>query len=97
NRYVQIGQFKQPGGLEELSSSKNNDFIAKAMLTNTFIVSRRLGVGAGIGNADWGMSASVFGRELTRNRAHGSGYAARGYWAPLHGDGMVLHLGLSYI
>ena len=97
NRYVQVGQFKQPGGLEELSSSKNNDFIAKAMLTNTFIVSRRLGVGAGIGNADWGMSASVFGRELTRNRAHGSGYAARGYWAPLHGDGMVLHLGLSYI
>ena len=97
SRYLQVGQFKQPGGLEELSSSKNNDFIAKSMLTNTFIVSRRLGVGAGFGAADWGVSASMFGRELTRDRAHGSGYATRGYWAPLNDKGKVLHLGLSYI
>src|SRR5690606_41891125 len=44
-RYLRLGQFKQPNSLEELSSSKNNDFIAKAMVTNTFAVSRRLGIG----------------------------------------------------
>lgn len=96
NHYIQVGQFKQPGGMEELSSSKNNDFVAKAMVTNTFIVSRRLGVGAGTGDANWGVSASMFGRELTRNRAHGSGYAARGYWAPINEKGKVLHVGLSH-
>ena len=96
NRYLQVGQFKQPNSLEELSSTKNNDFIAKSLATNTFGISRRLGIGGGIGNGDWGVAASVFGRELTRNRAHGSGYAARGYWAPISEKGNFLHLGLSY-
>lgn len=96
NRYVQVGQFKQPGSMEELSSSKNNDFIAKSMATNTFAVSRRLGIGAGIGDGNWGVAASVFGRELTRNRAHGSGYAARGYWAPINEKGRILHVGVSH-
>lgn len=96
SRYVQVGQFKQPNSLEELSSTKNNDFIAKALVTNTFAVSRRLGVGAGIGGGDWGIAASAFGRELTRNRAHGSGFGARGYWAPVNDKGRFLHLGLSY-
>jgi phosphate-selective porin OprO/OprP len=96
NRFIQAGQFKQPNSLEELSSTKNNDFVSKAMITNTFAVARRLGVGAGIGDSDWGVTASMFSRELTRNRAHGSGFGARGYWAPINEKGSVLHLGLSY-
>src|SRR3546814_8615559 len=50
NHFIQAGQFKQPNSLEELSSTKNNDFISKAMVTNTFAVARRLGVGAGYGD-----------------------------------------------
>lgn len=96
NRYIQVGQFKQPNSLEELSSTKNNDFVSKAMITSTFAVARRLGVGAGIGDGNWGVTASMFGRELTRDRAHGSGIGARGYWAPINEKGNVLHLGLSY-
>ena len=95
--YVQVGQFKQPNSLEELSSTKNNDFVSKAMVTNTFAVSRRLGVGYGIGGDAWTVTASAFGRELTRNRAHGSGYGVRGTWAPIDADGNVLHFGLSYV
>jgi phosphate-selective porin OprO/OprP len=95
--YLQVGQFKQPIGLEELSSSKNNDFIAKALVTNTFAVSRRLGIGSGIGGDDWGLAASLFTRELTRDRAHGGGYGLRGWWAPVNGDGNVLHLGVSRV
>jgi phosphate-selective porin OprO/OprP len=30
NHFLQLGQFKQPNSLEELSSTKNNDFISKA-------------------------------------------------------------------
>jgi len=96
NLAIQVGQFKQPNSLEELSSSKNNDFISKAMATNTFAVSRRLGVGASYGDGNWGISGSVFGRELTRDRAHGSGYGARGFWAPVNDKGNIVHLGLSY-
>src|SRR3546814_892449 len=96
NQYLQVGQFKQPNGLEELSSSKNNDFISKSVATNTYAVSRRLGVGYGYGSDDWSVTASWFGRELTRNRAHGSGYGLRGTWAPINDKGNVLHFGVAY-
>ena len=96
NHFLQAGQFKQPNSLEELSSTKNNDFISKATVTNTYAVARRLGVGYGIGDANWSLTASAFGRELTRNLAHGSGYGVRGTFAPINEKGNILHFGLSY-
>ncbi len=97
NHYIQVGQFKQPNSLEELSSTKNNDFISKAMVTNTFGVARRLGVAYSYGTNDWSVTGSWFDRELTRNLAHGNGYGLRGTWAPINEKGNILHLGLSYV
>ncbi|MFC3717283.1 OprO/OprP family phosphate-selective porin [Luteimonas soli] len=97
SQYLQVGQFKQPNSLEELSSTKNNDFISKSMATNTYAVARRLGVGYGYGNDSWSVAASWFGRELTRNLAHGSGYGLRGTWAPVNDKGNILHFGLAYV
>lgn len=97
NHYIQVGQFKQPNSLEELSSTKNNDFVSKAMVTNTFGVARRLGAAYSYGTSDWSITASYFGRELTRNLAHGSGYGLRGTFAPINEKGNILHLGLSYV
>jgi phosphate-selective porin OprO/OprP len=97
NHFLQIGQFKQPGAtLEELSSTKNNDFISKSSITNSLGTPRRLGLQYNIGDANWGVTASFFARELTRNREHGGGYSARGYWAPINETGNILHLGVSY-
>jgi len=97
NHFIQVGQFKQPGAtLEELSSTKNNDFISKSSITNSLGTPRRVGVQYNIGDASWGLTASYFSRELTRNREHGNGYAMRGYWAPINEAGNVLHLGVSY-
>lgn len=66
-------------------------------MTNTYGISRRLGVAYGMGDTNWSVTASAFGRELTRNQAHGSGYGARGTWAPINETGNVLHFGLSYL
>ena len=109
-QFVQIGQFKQPNGLEALSPLKHNDFMSKAMVTNTFAVGRRLGIGYSYGHphdrtggglaghmGDWGITASYFGRELTPNLAHGSGFGLRGTWAPVNDAGRILHFGLSYV
>lgn len=96
SHFLQFGQFKQPNSLEELSSTKNNDFISKATVTNTYAVARRLGVGYGVGDSNWSLNASAFGRELTRNLAHGSGYGVRGTFAPINEKGNILHFGLSY-
>ncbi len=97
NNYLQLGQYKQPNSMEELSSTKNNDFISKATVTNTYAVARRLGVGYSYGSNDWGLTASYFGRELTRNLAHGPGFGLRGTWAPINEKGNVLHFGLAYV
>ena len=97
NHFLQLGQFKQPNSPEELSSTKNNDFISKAAVTNTYAIARRLGGAYSYGQDNWSVTASAFGRELTRNLAHGSGYGARGTWAPINEKGQVLHFGLSYV
>lgn len=95
-QFLQLGQSKQPLGLEELTSSRHNDFIAKAAVTNTWAVSRRLGAAYGVGGANWTATGSAFTRELTRGNAMGAGAALRGTWAPIHGDGRTLHLGLAH-
>ena len=96
-KFLQAGQYKQPNSLEELTSTRHNDFISKAMTTNLFGVARRVGVAYGIEDVSWGFMASAFGRELTRNLAHGSGYGVRGYWAPINETGRFLHLGVSAV
>lgn len=97
SNFVQVGQYKQPHSLEELSSTKNNDFIAKSSITNAMGISRRMGVAAGTGGSNWSVTGSVFGREMTRNTTAGNGWGARGTWAPINDGGNVLHLGLSHI
>jgi len=95
--FVQFGQYKQPNSLEELSSTKNNDFVSKAMTTNMQGISRRMGLAAGTGADNWTVTGSVFTRSLTRNDGEGNGYGLRGTWAPILETGNYLHLGLSYL
>lgn len=95
--YVQLGQFKQPNSLEELSSTKNNDFISKATITNSFATGRRLGAAWSYGSGPYSLTASYFGSELTRNKAAGAGYGLRGTFAPINQGGNILHFGLSYV
>jgi phosphate-selective porin OprO/OprP len=95
--YVMVGQYKQPNSLEELSSTKNNDFISKAMVTNLFGVARRTGVAYGDDAGNWGYVVSYFGRELTRNLAQGPGFGGRFYYAPMKDTGNILHFGVSAV
>jgi phosphate-selective porin OprO/OprP len=95
--FVRVGQYKQPNSFEELSSTKNNDFISKAMTTNLQGVARRVGIAVGTGADNWTITGSAFTRELTRNLGEGNGFGARGTWAPMHDTGRLLHLGLSLV
>ncbi len=94
---LKLGQYKQPNSLEELSSTKNNDFISKAMTTNLQGVARRVGVSLATGDDNWSITGSAFTREMTRNLGQGDGFGARGTWAPILEDGNYLHLGLSLV
>lgn len=94
--FLTVGQFKQPNSLEELSSTKNNDFISKSMTTNLQAVARRTGVQLAYLQPNWGVTGSIYGDELTRNLAQGKGFGVRGYFAPINESNHFLHLGLSY-
>ena len=92
---LQLGQFKQPIGLEELTSTRQNDFISKSMLTQSWAGGRRLGGAYQLSGKRMGASVSGFTRELTRDQAVGKGVAARVYATPILGDAGTLHLGLA--
>ena len=112
NHYLQVGQFKQPNSMEELSSTRFNDFISKATITNTYALARRTGVAYRYGENNWGVTGSWFGRTINRgapiqaasgiipesgSEGHGGGLGIRGNWAPINETGNILHLGLSYM
>lgn len=94
---ITVGQFKQPNSLEELGSTRHNDFISKALVTNLYAIARRTGVSYGTGGEKWTATGSVFGRELTRNLGNGSGYGVRATFAPILDveQGDFFHLGVS--
>jgi phosphate-selective porin OprO/OprP len=98
---ITLGQYKQPNSLEELSSTKNNDFISKAMTTNLQGMGRRMGAKIETNKPNWGATASYFGNEITNNESpslgSGDGFGLRGYFAPINKEGTFLHFGLSYI
>lgn len=94
---LKIGQFKQPFGLEELTSSKYITFMERAMATNAFATSRRIGLGANYAGDHWTWGASVYGREEGDDTDGDEGYGAgaRVTWAPWNEKTKVIHLGLA--
>lgn len=94
---LQVGQFKQPQGLEELGSSRHNDFIAKAAATNVFGAGRRLGIGYAWGNASWDIQASAFGPDIYAHDSDTRAVGGRLLWRPQLGEGNTLQLGISHV
>lgn len=102
---VRLGQYKQPNSMEELTSTKHNDFVAKSLTTSAFAIARRLGTEFATGGLDWTATASVFSRELSNNGQKASGYGVRATYAPLrvmsetvnNQAEQVLHLGISAV
>jgi phosphate-selective porin OprO and OprP len=102
---IRVGQFKQPNSLEELTSTKHNDFVAKAMTTSAFAMARRIGAELATGDVNWTGTLSGFTREITQAGQAAEGYGARLTYAPLmqisetvSGEAEhVLHLGVSAI
>lgn len=88
-----IGNFKQPAGLELLTSSKHTTFMERGLVTDVN-EGRRMGVAYQYVGGQYTLMGSVFGDEANGVQK-GSGAIGRVTWAPIKGDDEVLHLGLS--
>ena len=96
---LKIGQFKQPFGLEELTSSKYITFIERSLPTEAFATSRRIGAGASYAADHYTWAASLYGREegddTQGDGDEGWGVGARLTWAPWNEKTRVLHFGAA--
>jgi phosphate-selective porin OprO and OprP len=94
---LNIGQFKVPMGLDELTSSNANVFIERAADSNTIVDSRRLGIGYDYHAARFGAQSMVYGRAIGGRQAGDMpmGIGGRVYANPLTDDGMLIHVGAS--
>jgi phosphate-selective porin OprO/OprP len=94
-----LGQFKQPNSLEELTSTKNNEFISKAMVTNAYGLSRRVGAEIQYATPSITATGTWFTREINVNQRVGDGWGTRLTWAPIQDTqaGEALHFGISAV
>ncbi len=101
NLALQVGNFKEPFGLERLGSSRLLTFLERSTPTNAFTLGRRMGL-AGRYWTDFGqLTLAVMGHELgTRvdkgTLDEGVEAVARVTFAPINEKGKTLHIGGAY-
>lgn len=99
NTKIQVGHFKEPFSLEELTSSKYITFMERATPVNSFAPSRNLGVAAYTQFNDLvTVSGGFFGEGTSSgggDDASGYGITGRVTFAPINEDGRLVHLGAA--
>ncbi len=95
---IQLGQFKPPFSLEELTSSRMLTFLERAY-PNEFAPDRRMGLGVSRWGSFWYASTAIFGENLSgldkKSEDEGYGMAGRIALAPFRQEKRLFHLGGS--
>jgi phosphate-selective porin OprO/OprP len=97
---IQVGNFKEPFGLERLNSSRLLTFLERASVSNAFALGRRMGLSARYWNDYAQATVGVFGHEIgTRidkgQRDEGYSFNGRITAAPVNEHGLNLHIGAA--
>jgi phosphate-selective porin OprO/OprP len=94
---LNIGQFKVPMGLDELTSSNASVFIERAADSNTIVDSRRLGIGYDYHAGQFGIQSMVYGRAIggKQDGDMPMGIGGRVYANPIKDENMLMHIGAS--
>jgi phosphate-selective porin OprO/OprP len=100
NMALQVGNFKEPFGMERLGSSRLLTFLERSTVTNSFSLGRRMGLTARYWTDYGQLTLGVFGHELgTRidkgTRDEGYSTNARITFAPINEKGKTLHIGAA--
>ncbi len=96
---VRIGNFRQPNGLEEVTTSRNLMFMERSQGTEPFVVGRRMGVEVTRWQKQYRVSLSMFGADVedfVKEANEQINFAGRVNYAPITTDESTLLLGASY-
>ncbi|RLC52694.1 MAG: hypothetical protein DRZ79_00755 [Candidatus Cloacimonadota bacterium] len=104
NATLQIGNFKPPFSLEELTSSRLLTFMERAY-PNCFTSGRRMGSAFTYWRNHWRISSGIFGQEITdwkdrktnKQKDQSLNYALRLTAVPLNSNKKIIHLGGGYL
>ncbi|HVZ49910.1 MAG TPA: porin [Gemmatimonadaceae bacterium] len=98
NTVLKVGNYKEPFGLETLTSSKYITFVERSYADN-FSPDRNIGLGIVRWGDQWYATAGAFGQvagtpDATGND-EGHAFTGRFVWAPIKSDEGLLHLGIA--
>ena len=96
NAALQVGNFKEPFGLERLNSSRLLTFLERSAMSNAFPLGRRMGLAARYWTDYGQLTVGVFGHELGTRVDKGTldeGFSSnvRLSWAPINSKGAMRH------
>lgn len=95
---IKVGQMKTTNSMEEQTSSRHISFIERGMVTDAFGLDRRIGVTVSKSGKNYSASAGIFGNSINGAQdgaPSNTVWSARASYAPILGDGRVLHFGAS--
>jgi phosphate-selective porin OprO/OprP len=95
---VRVGNFRQPFGLEEVTSSRNISFMERSQGTEPFVVGRRMGLEVTQWLEKFRWSVSVFGgdvEDFVKESNERASFAARVNYTPILEEDSVLMIGAA--
>ncbi len=92
---VTMGQFKEPFGLENMTSSKNITFLERSMVTHALSAGKNQGVMLSGSPSDVTWAFSVMEVEHENKEAAPFAMGGRLTWAPINNQQLLVHLGGS--
>jgi len=97
--YVRVGNFKEPFGLEEVTSSRNLIFLERSQGLDAFVPNRKMGLEFGHFAPSYRVAAGMFGPDVsvyeTESKDMTWNFTGRATWNGLRTDKSVLHLGAA--
>jgi len=102
--HIKIGNFKEPFGMEDPTSSRYFTFMERSYASQTISPSRHLGLALTHFNKYFWISAGIFGEEITNEKDkademedddEGYAFTSRFVSFPVKKEGLVLHLGIA--
>jgi phosphate-selective porin OprO and OprP len=97
--YVRVGNFKEPFGLEEVTSSRNLLFLERSQGMDAFMPGRKLGIEAAHFAPSYRVAAGMFGPDAAEYETQAAdmtwNFTGRATWNAMRTANTVLHVGTA--